>query len=126
MQEVQHLLSAELQQAMSALRDKQAMLLQAEKLSAMGNMAGALAHEIRNPLSVIVGYVEDILEQTPPPETLKKVLESVRRSAIRCQDLMNNLLSFARRPKEKETFLVKDALEETMTLVRMSAKMSQV
>ena len=126
MQEVQHLLANELRQAMTELRDKQAMLLQAEKLSAMGNMAGALAHEIRNPLSVIVGYVEDILTDLPPQETLIKVLESVRRSAVRCQDLMNNLLSFARRPKESEHFLLKDALEETLTLVRMSAKMTQV
>jgi signal transduction histidine kinase len=126
MQEVQHLLANELRQAMTELRDKQAMLLQAEKLSAMGNMAGALAHEIRNPLSVIVGYVEDMLVQLPPPDMMKKALESVRRSAVRCQDLMNNLLSFARRPKESEVFLMKDALEETLTLVRMSAKMSQV
>ncbi len=126
MQQVQHLLSKELQQAMVELRDKQTMLLQAEKLSAMGNMAGALAHEIRNPLSVIVGYIEDIVQDPPPPETLAKVLEAVRRSAVRCQDLMNNLLNFARRPQESEAFLFKDALEETMTLVRMSAKMTQV
>jgi signal transduction histidine kinase len=126
MQQVQHMMAEELQRAMVELRDKQTMLLQAEKLSAMGNMAGALAHEIRNPLSVIVGYVEDVLREMPPPETLQKVLEAVRRSAVRCQELMNNLLSFARRPKENETFLLRDALEETLTLVRMSAKMSQV
>ena len=94
MKEVQHLLANELRQAMTELRDKQAMLLQAEKLSAMGSMAGALAHEIRNPLSVIVGYVDDILTELPPADTLKKILQAVSRSAVRCQDLMNNLLSF--------------------------------
>lgn len=126
MQEVQRLLAEELRRAMVELRDKQAMLMQAEKLSAMGNMAGALAHEIRNPLSVISGYIDDILENMPPQDTLIKVLEAVRRSSVRCQDLMNNLLHFARRPKESEVFLLKDALEETMTLVRVGAKMSQV
>lgn len=126
MGEVQHLLADELQKAMVQLRDKQTMLVQAEKLSAMGNMAGALAHEIRNPLSVIVGYVEDLLSSPPTPEMQKKALEAVRRSAVRCQDLMTNLLSFARRPKDAEMFLVKDALQEAMTLVRMGAKMSQV
>jgi signal transduction histidine kinase len=73
-----------------------------------------------------VGYVEDMLNQLPPPEVMTNALQSVRRSAVRCQDLMTNLLSFARRPKESELFLMKDALEETLTLVRMSAKMSQV
>src|SRR4029077_12258963 len=96
MQDIQHLLAAELQKAMTELRDRQAMLMQAEKLTAMGHMAGALAHEIRNPLSVIVGYVEDLLLSRPPDETLTKILGAVKRSAVRCQELMNNLLSFAR------------------------------
>src|SRR4029077_18251863 len=78
------------------------------------------------PLSVIVGYVEDLLLSRPPDETLTKILGAVKRSAVRCQELMNNLLSFARRPREIEVFLLKDALQETMTLVRMGAKMTQV
>ena len=41
-------------------------------------------------------------------------------------ELMDNLLRFARRPKESEPFKVKDALQEAMTLVRMGAKMTQV
>ena len=102
------------------------MLVQAEKLSAMGHMAGALAHEIRNPLSVIVGYVEEILTERPEEKTLMSILQTVQRSAQRCQDLMSNLLSFARRPREMETFLLKDAMTETLALIRMSAKMTQV
>jgi signal transduction histidine kinase len=126
MQQVQTLLAAELQKAMAELRDKQMMLMQAEKLTAMGHMAGALAHEIRNPLSVIVGYVEDLIEARPPEATLVQILQAVRRSAMRCQELMTNLLSFARRPREAEVFRLGDVLQETLTLVKMSAKMTQV
>ena len=123
---IQATLAEELQRAMVDLRDKQSALVQAEKMTAMGHMAGALAHEIRNPLSVIVGYVNDMLENRPPEDPLVKPLSAVRRSAERCLDLMENLLRFSRQPKEMETFKLKDALQEAITLVRMSAKMTQV
>ena len=126
MKDVQTALAGELQRAMVDLRDKQSALIQAEKMTAMGHMAGALAHEIRNPLSVIIGYVNDLLENRPPEDPLVKPLAAVRRSAERCNELMENLLRFARRPKESEEFKIKDAIQEAMTLVRMSAKMSQV
>ena len=126
MKVVQSALSGELQKAMIDLRDKQSALIQAEKMTAMGHMAGALAHEIRNPLSVIVGYVNDLLEERPAEDPLVRPLTAIRRSAERCNELMENLLRFARRPKEIEQFKAKDALQEAMTLVRMSAKMSQV
>ena len=126
LKEVQTLLATELQKAMVELRDKQSALVQAEKLTAMGHMAGALAHEIRNPLSVIIGYVEDSLQDRGPEDPMTKVLEAIKRSAQRCKDLMENLLIFARRPKEVELFLLKDALQETIALVRISAKMTQV
>jgi signal transduction histidine kinase len=126
MKEVQSALSRELAKAMIDLRDKQTALIQAEKMSAMGNMAGALAHEIRNPLSVIIGYVGDLLDGRPENDLLYRPLFAIQRSAQRCYDLMQDLLTFARRPKEAETFKMKDALQETLTLVRVSAKMTQV
>ncbi len=126
MKGVQTALAGELQKAMVDLRDKQSALIQAEKMTAMGHMAGALAHEIRNPLSVIVGYVNDLLENRPTEDPLVKPLAAVRRSAERCHELMDNLLRFSRQPKEPETFKIKDALQEAITLVRMSAKMTQV
>lgn len=126
MQKVQGLLAAELQKTLIELRDKQSALVQAEKLTAMGHMAGALAHEIRNPLSVIIGYVEDLLGNMPEPALVKTALSAINRSAVRCRDLMENLLSFSRQPKEIEQFLLKDALQESITLVKIGAKMTQV
>lgn len=126
MEAIQSLLKRERDNAIRKAREQQAALIQAEKLSAMGHMAGALAHEIRNPLSVIIGYVEDLLASTPEDQTIRKPLEAVGRSAKRCYELMSNLLRFARRPRELEVIQLKETIEDTLTLARVNAKMSGV
>lgn len=125
MQEVQTLLKEELEKATVQLREKQTQLVQAEKLSAMGNMAGALAHEIRNPLSVIIAYVEDFLSSEVDP-VIRKNMEVVAKSARRCQELIENLLRFARRPRESEKFRLKEVIEESLNLGRVGSKTTRI
>ena len=122
LESTQAILKQELKATAGELDKKQAALIQAEKLSAMGHMAGALAHEIRNPLSVIIGYVCDILERMPPSHSDRAALAAVDRCAQRCNRLVENLLRFARLPKEKEPFNLSEALEESVMLARLGRK----
>ena len=54
-----------------------------------------VAHELRNPLSVVVGYTEMLLKGVPPEE-LSGVLSRVSRNAFRCKEIVEALLEFGR------------------------------
>jgi signal transduction histidine kinase len=104
------------------LDKKQAALIQAEKLTAMGHMAGAMAHEIRNPLCVILGYTGEILEATAVEPQHRRFLETIQRCATRCNELAEKLLRFSRQPKENEQYSLKEAVEEAAALAKLGRK----
>jgi signal transduction histidine kinase/ActR/RegA family two-component response regulator len=70
-------------------------LRQAEKLSALGQMISGVAHELNNPLTVLTGYLELILERHRLPDPTRADLEKVAREAHRAAELVNNFLTFA-------------------------------
>jgi len=108
------------------LDKKQAELVQAEKLSAMGHMSGALAHEIRNPLCVIIGYLGEMVDSLPSSDPHYKFLSIMQRCANRCNLLVENLLRFARQPKDEERFALNQVILEAMELARIGKKARKV
>ncbi|NOX19795.1 MAG: PAS domain-containing protein [Nitrospirae bacterium] len=71
--------------------------LQSEKLIALGELVAGIAHEINNPLSVIVGYSEIMLQNNQLSESDRKRLEKIFQSGTRAANIITNLLEFARR-----------------------------
>jgi len=67
-----------------------------EKLASMGTMAAGVAHEINNPLAVILGFTDLLLEKTPPDSQEYDMLKSIERQGINAKRVVENLLSFAR------------------------------
>ena len=72
---------------------------QAERLAALGQLAAAVAHEIRNPLNGIRGAQDILLEKIKPEDPEYKFAEIVRRETRRIEDIVNEFLDFAR-PRE--------------------------
>jgi signal transduction histidine kinase len=77
-----------------ALQQQQAQLLRATTLASLGQMAAAVAHEINNPLSVILGYTK--LMQQEPGTVSYRDLEIIERETRQCQAIVNDLLDIAR------------------------------
>ena len=71
-------------------------LVQAEKMTLVGQTLAGVAHELNNPLAALVGYA-DLLKHAVVPEPLQRPIQQMRDQAIRATRIVRNLLNFARR-----------------------------
>ncbi|MFQ5770459.1 MAG: ATP-binding protein, partial [bacterium] len=80
----------------SKIVNLQKQLIQTEKLSALGQMISGVAHELNNPLAGILGYSQLLLEDNIP-ENVRSDLQTILKETTRCQKIVKNLLTFARK-----------------------------
>jgi PAS domain S-box-containing protein len=72
-------------------------LLQAQKMDAVGRLAGGVAHDFNNMLTVVQGYTRMILDELSPVDPLRECADEIYRAADRASALTNQLLTFSRR-----------------------------
>jgi signal transduction histidine kinase len=82
-----------------ALAHTQQALINAEKLASMGQLSAGIAHEINNPLGVILLYSRMLLDQGSRDPELAEDLGMIAEQAERCRKIVSGLLNFARRNK---------------------------
>jgi PAS domain S-box-containing protein len=81
-----------------AEREKlQAQLTQARKMESIGRLAGGVAHDFNNMLTVILGYTQAALDETDPSDPLYTSLKEILNAAGRSTDITRQLLAFARK-----------------------------
>jgi two-component system NtrC family sensor kinase len=105
----------------------QAKLLQSEKMAAVGQLAGGVAHEINNPMTVILGYAQLILKKINSEDQISKPLLAIEKEARRCKILIDNLLTFSRSSKLSKRFLsINGIIKEAVSLVEVQEKIMNV
>ncbi len=98
----------------------EAQLRQAQKMESIATLAGGIAHQFNNALSVITGNVE-LLKMSPPEDDAAEYIEPIRNSAYRMAHLTSQLLAYARGGKyNPKTMSLSVFIEDTLPLLRHS------
>ena len=109
-------LYATAQDSLTRLHDTQAQLVQAAKMSALGQLVSGVAHELNNPLSVIIGYGQLLLSREVP-QPMRRPVELMVAQGDRMAKIVRNLLFFARqRPPERGAVRLQVVIEQTLAL----------
>jgi PAS domain S-box-containing protein len=94
-------------------------LLQAQKMEAIGRLAGGVAHDFNNMLNVIMGYAELGMTRLKPSDPLHGNLEEILSAAHRSADITRQLLAFARKQTVKPGVLdLNDTIESMLKMLR--------
>lgn len=104
-----HRYNEKLEKSNKELASMQRTLKEKEKLAGMGQLSAGIAHELNNPIGVIIMYSNLLLEDCPKDSQLREDIEQIVEQAGRCRKIVSGLLSFSR--KDQVNYTAVNAVE---------------
>ena len=96
-------------------------LHQANKMESIGNLAGGIAHEFNNILSIIISNNELVMEEVPEWGLARKSAEAIGIAGMRAREVVKQLLTFSRQDNAtKKSLNIRSVVNESMKLIRSS------
>ncbi len=87
------------------LTTMQNALKQSEKLAHMGQLSAGIAHELNNPLGVVIMYSNILIDECTPDNPVRQDLELIAEQAARCKKIVGGLLNFARKNQVNRQYI---------------------
>lgn len=110
-----------LKDSLEQLKKQQGVLIQNEKLAAMGQLSAGVAHEIRNPLTAISGYVQLYFAKNGEDEPFYKKMKVIEQALVQINKIVEGLLGFSRKSESSlEETSTEKILEDTLIIAEHS------
>ncbi len=108
-------------------RNMEQQLLQADKLASLGQLSAGVAHEINNPLGLILGYTQLMLREEPESSQKFDDLKTIEKHTRNCKTIVEALLNFARKTETKKVLVdINGAIEQVLTVIRHQFELAGV
>ena len=108
----------ELQERERSLKSAELALVQSEKMAAVGTLSAGLAHEVKNPLSAVLGYAQMSQRKTRSADVVRKNLETIESETRRCNEIISNLMQFSRQEQgEFRDISINDVVRKAVGIV---------
>ncbi len=119
---------AALRRTETELDEAQRSLMQSEKLAALGRFSSGIAHEMKNPLGIVIGGIEflEVNEKKADAE-VRKVISKIKEAALRAAQIVDDILKFAK-PSSLQLELTdpNELVKDTLSLFRYGIKSRDV
>lgn len=117
----------ELQEANDTITETYQHLLQSDKLATMGLMAGTVAHDIANPLTVVISRARMLLMKDDIEESLSENLNIIVRNSLKIDRLIRSITRFAKKSSmEFSHFNIEEVIQEVLLMFSKAIKMKTV
>ncbi len=132
--ELKHSGKEQIEKQLKELKAMYQQVVQAGKMTSLGQLSAGVAHELNNPIGGILGYAQLILAKLKNADITKqdisdsvRYLEMMERESKRCQWIVSNLLNFSRKPLDERMDLdVKDVIENTASMMEFQLAKSEI
>lgn len=112
-----------LQKTYQDIKSASAQLTQSAKLAAVGELAAGVAHELNQPLMVIRGHAQEMIEGNSVPDNIRKDLKLIEKQTGRMMRIIDHLRAFARQSTGAfEQVNLNDVIDDSFTLITQQLK----
>lgn len=109
------------------LKAREEELIQAEQMASLGKLAAGVAHEINNPLTGILTFAEELIEDAQENDPLLEDYKIIHQEALRCREIVRDLLDFAKHDKpEMRPMDVNSIVMQSFSLVKRLASFRNI
>ncbi|MFY9288721.1 MAG: ATP-binding protein [Alphaproteobacteria bacterium] len=117
---------SERKRAEAQIARQQEALQQSEKMAALGGLLAGVAHELNNPLSVVVGQATLLMEGSPEPKIIARG-EKIFKAADRCSRIVKSFLALARRkPPERKQIKLNEIVNSALELLGFQIRTGEI